>query len=140
MMILTSNDKTKLKGENNEGKIKFHPKLMSPNFPIVSWVLQSLVVGSHVWVFVIRKTDWRFAENLVCFFASCNLVYQKFSCLKSKEPQVFCVFVLITICEKLSVYLLYFWFLFGGLWEKNYVCVYLSLESEALLFQVIYQS
>jgi len=139
MMILTSNDKTKLKGENNEGKIKFHPKPMSPNFCVVSWVLQSLVVSSHVWVFVSWKTDWRFAENLVCFFASCNLVYWKFSCLKSKEPQVFCVFVLITICEKLSVYFNYFWFLFGGLWEKKNVCLFVfGIRSPT--FQVIYQS
>jgi hypothetical protein len=75
MMILTSNDKTKLKGENNEGKIKFHPKTMSPNFRIVSWVLQRSCCGLPFWVFVIWKTDWRFAENLACFFASYNLVY-----------------------------------------------------------------
>jgi hypothetical protein len=53
---------------------------------------------------------------------------------------VFFVFVLITICEKLSVHFNFFWLLFGGMWEKNKMCVYLFMESKILLFQVIYQN
>jgi hypothetical protein len=77
---------------------------------------------------------------LVCFFVNCNLVYWKFRCLKSKEPQVFfyvCVYYNLwkTKCV--------FYFIFGCYLEvcgKKIVCVYVSSESKALLFQVIYQS
>jgi hypothetical protein len=56
-------------------KSNFIPNLWCPIFLLCHGFCKGLVVGNHVWVFVISESNWRLAKNLVCFFASCNLVY-----------------------------------------------------------------
>jgi hypothetical protein len=59
-------------------KSNFIPNLHHPIFLLCQGFCKGLVVGSHVWVFVIWKTCWRFAENLVCFFCQLQFGLLKF--------------------------------------------------------------